>query len=139
MFKAISMLTKPLKHTKNIEILTNYIKKNTIFSKFHTKINFQKCFFELFSEMTSPCFLNNEQRVYRILHIILSIHLHQIYHMNNMRYSPIIYNLFKKSCRFLFDKSSKKHCVAYSYFPKNHIWNDLGKLSIWFHMTKYDV
>ena len=27
MFKDISMHTKPLKHTKNIEILTNYIKK----------------------------------------------------------------------------------------------------------------
>ena len=27
MFKAIDMHTKPLKHTKNMQILTNYIKK----------------------------------------------------------------------------------------------------------------
>ena len=36
MFKTIYMHTKSLKHTKNMQILTNYIKKNTIFSKFHT-------------------------------------------------------------------------------------------------------
>ena len=31
MFKAIPMHTKPLKDTKNIEILTNYIKKHDFF------------------------------------------------------------------------------------------------------------
>ena len=34
MFKAIYMHTKLLKHTKNIEILTNYIKKTHLFQKF---------------------------------------------------------------------------------------------------------
>ena len=33
MFKAIPMHTKPLKHTKNIEILTNYIKKQDVFKE----------------------------------------------------------------------------------------------------------
>ena len=33
MFKAIYMLTEHLKHTKNMQILTNYMNKNTIFSK----------------------------------------------------------------------------------------------------------
>ena len=38
MFKAIYMHTKPLKHSKNIEILTNYIKKHD-FSKNLTKVS----------------------------------------------------------------------------------------------------
>ena len=38
MFKAIYMHTKPLKHTKNMQILTNYIKKTT-FSKFITDVD----------------------------------------------------------------------------------------------------
>ena len=32
--------------------------------------------FRNFSDTFSPCFLNNESRVYCILHIILSIHVH---------------------------------------------------------------
>ena len=32
--------------------------------------------FRIFSDTFPPCFLNNEQRVYCILHIILSMHLH---------------------------------------------------------------
>ena len=34
MFKAIYMHTKPFKHTKSIEILTNYIKKTRFSQKF---------------------------------------------------------------------------------------------------------
>ena len=41
MFKAINMHTKPLKHTKNMQILTNYIKKPD-FSKNLTKVHFWK-------------------------------------------------------------------------------------------------
>ena len=33
MFKAIYMHTKPLKHTQNMQILTNYMNKNMFFSK----------------------------------------------------------------------------------------------------------
>ena len=40
MFKAIYMHTKPLKHTQNMQILTNYINKNKFFSKNVTKVNF---------------------------------------------------------------------------------------------------
>ena len=40
------------------------------------------------------------------------------YHMNNMKYFFIIYNLFKKSFKHPFYKSSKNHFVAYTYFPK---------------------
>ena len=51
----------------------------------------------------------------------------------------------------LFIIYSKSHLVTLSVkfrkiiswltiiFPKSHFWNDLGKLSIWFHMIKYDV
>ena len=31
MFKVIYMLTKPLKHTKSMQILTNYIKQHDVF------------------------------------------------------------------------------------------------------------
>ena len=37
MFKAIYMHTKPLKHTKNFEILTNYIKQKNDFESFIQK------------------------------------------------------------------------------------------------------
>ena len=43
MFKAIYMHTKPLKHTKNMQILTNYIKKHD-FCKFLTKVSKWKKF-----------------------------------------------------------------------------------------------
>ena len=43
MFKAIHMHTKPLKHAKNMQILTNYIKQ-TRFSKFLTDGNLLKHF-----------------------------------------------------------------------------------------------
>ena len=39
MFKAIYIHTKPLKHTKNMQILTNYIKKKTIFSNNLTNVS----------------------------------------------------------------------------------------------------
>ena len=47
MFKAIYMHTKPLKHTKNTEILTNYIKKHVFF-----KISYKSQLLEMF--LTTP-------------------------------------------------------------------------------------
>ena len=47
MFKAISMHTKPLKHTKNIEILTNYIKKTRFSQSFLQKSTFRNVFDDL--------------------------------------------------------------------------------------------
>ena len=44
MFKAIYMHTEPLKHAKNMPILTNYINKNTTFSKCITDLDFCKNF-----------------------------------------------------------------------------------------------
>ena len=53
MFKAICMHTKPLKHTKNIEILTNYIKKHDFFQKLlqisQNEKTFQKLPFSYFA------------------------------------------------------------------------------------------
>ena len=47
MLKAISMHTKLLKHTKNIEILTNYIKKTRFFENFIQKSSFKNVFDDL--------------------------------------------------------------------------------------------
>ena len=47
MFKAIYMHTKPLKHTKNMQILTNYIKKTRFFQKFKQKSTFRNVFDDL--------------------------------------------------------------------------------------------
>ena len=47
MFKAIPMHTKPLNHTKNIEILTNYIKKTQ-----YLKISYKSQLLEMF--LTTP-------------------------------------------------------------------------------------
>ena len=44
MFKAIYMHTKPLKHTKNIEILTKYINKTRFFEDFLQKSTFGNVF-----------------------------------------------------------------------------------------------
>ena len=50
MLKAIYKHTKPLKHTKNIETLTNYSNKNTIFSKLSQNgKTFQKLPFSYFA------------------------------------------------------------------------------------------
>ena len=47
MFKAIPMHTKPLKHTKNIEILTNYIKQTRFVQNFLQKSTFRNVFDDL--------------------------------------------------------------------------------------------
>ena len=47
MFKAIYMHTKPLKHTKNMQILTNYIKKHDVL-----KISYKSQLLEMF--LTTP-------------------------------------------------------------------------------------
>ena len=47
MFKAIYMHTKPLKHTKYMQILTNYINKHDVF-----KISFKTPLLETF--LTTP-------------------------------------------------------------------------------------
>ena len=44
MFKAIYMHTKPLKHTKNIEILTNYIEKTGCFKTSYKNQHFEALF-----------------------------------------------------------------------------------------------
>ena len=41
MFKVIPMHTKPLKHTKNMQILTNYIKQTRCFENFLQKSTFR--------------------------------------------------------------------------------------------------
>ena len=47
MFEAIRMHTKPLKHTKKMQILTNYIKKTRLFQKFLQMSQNGKCFQKL--------------------------------------------------------------------------------------------
>ena len=47
MFKAIYMHTKPLKHTKNMQILTNYIKKHDVFQNFLQMTLFRSTFQKL--------------------------------------------------------------------------------------------
>ena len=47
MFKAIYMHTKPLKHTKNIKLLTNYIKKTRFSQNFIQKSTFRNVFDDL--------------------------------------------------------------------------------------------
>ena len=47
MFKAIPMHTKPLKHAKNIEILTNYIKQTRFSQNFLQKSTFRNVFDDL--------------------------------------------------------------------------------------------
>ena len=47
MFKAIYMHTKPLKHTENLQILTNHIKKHDFF-----KMSYKSQLLEMF--LTTP-------------------------------------------------------------------------------------
>ena len=58
MFKAIYKHTKPLKHTKNIEILTTYIKKTRFFQNFIQKSTFRNVFDDLESNILRNRFVS---------------------------------------------------------------------------------
>ena len=53
---------------------------------------------------------------------------------------PLLFIIYSKSH---LSTLSKKFRNNFSWltviFPKEHFWNDLGKLSVWFHMIQYDV
>ena len=61
MFKAIYMHTKPLKHTKNMQILTNYIKTNNI-----SEISY-KCFKNSLKDKCSGTLLFTEKVTFEMI------------------------------------------------------------------------
>ena len=50
-----------------------------------------------------------------------------------------IISLSKKPEHCMPQKKGNQKYSGTLLFTENHFWNDLGKLSIWFHMIEYDV